>query len=88
MFVALVIQHAMRMRHIVLVPVACLALPYFTRLSHTGNDFRGGGVTDPKMCFDFLYNLTEIFLILRRIRDTVTNVHKSSRKVRVFLLKF
>ena len=33
----------MRIRHIVLLPVACPALPYFTRLSHTRNDFRGGG---------------------------------------------
>jgi hypothetical protein len=37
-FVALVIQHAMRMRRIILPSVACLAVPYFSTLSH---DFRG-----------------------------------------------
>jgi len=33
-FVALFIQHAMHMQHIILSPVACPALPYFFRLSH------------------------------------------------------
>ena len=32
--VASVIQHVMRMRCIILSPVACLALPYFSTLSH------------------------------------------------------
>jgi hypothetical protein len=38
-FVALGIQHAMRMR-LILSSVACLALLYFCRLSHERNDFR------------------------------------------------
>ena len=38
--VALGIQHVMRMRHIILSPVACPALQYFSRLSQKGNDFR------------------------------------------------
>jgi hypothetical protein len=37
-FVALVIQHAMRMRHIVIC--ACPDLQYFSTLSHTLNSFR------------------------------------------------
>ena len=39
--VASVIQHAKRMRRLLLSTVACLVLLYFSTLSHKGHDYRG-----------------------------------------------
>jgi hypothetical protein len=44
--VALVIQHAMRMRRIIFSPVACQDVHYFSMLSKKLRDFRGGGGGD------------------------------------------
>ena len=59
MFVVLVTQHAMRMRH------ACPALQNFSTLSHERHDFRNR-VTEHKMCvLTHSTILSEKFLILR-----------------------
>ena len=48
-YVVLVIQHAMRMLHIILPPVPCLGLPYFSTLSHIRHDFKKNDIRH-KMC--------------------------------------
>jgi hypothetical protein len=55
-FAALVIQHAMRMRLIILPSVASLAAPYFPTLSHKRHLFRKK-VTEYKMCV-FIFSTT------------------------------
>jgi hypothetical protein len=47
--VALGMQHAKSMRRIILSPVACPALQYFSALSHKRHDFRGRKNTEHKM---------------------------------------
>jgi hypothetical protein len=85
MSVALIIQHATRMRHILLSSVACPAVPYFSTLSHKRHDFREGKkkLSNIKLCFDFSRQLlSEKFLILRRTkRDIDINVHRAFCKV-------
>ena len=53
-FVALSIRHAMRMRHIMLLSVPCLAVLYFSALSPKQHDSRGvvgrGGVIENNLC--------------------------------------
>ena len=69
--------------------VACTALQYFSTLSLEPHDFRKE-VTERKICLlIFSTILSETFLILRRTgRDTTPNVHRSSRKVPVIVVRF
>ena len=87
--VALVIQHLKFMHRILLPSVACLAVPYFSTLSHKRHDFRKN-VVKHKVIFLFSVKfLSETFLVLRRIqRYIVINVRMSSCIVPVILLRF
>ena len=49
--VSLVIQHAKRMRSIMLSSVACLALKYFPTLTHKRHDFRGEKLLNTEFVF-------------------------------------
>jgi hypothetical protein len=84
-----VIQHAKRMRRIILPSVACLAVPYFYTLSHKRHDF-WKKLLNIKCVFWFSVQLlSETFLILRRIqRDIIINIHRSLRKVPLLLSDF
>ena len=88
-YVALVIQHAKRMRRIILSAVACLAVPFsFTYLINSKNFVKR--YLSIKDLFWFpLQLLFEIFLILRRIkRDIIICVHMSLCKVPIILVTF
>jgi hypothetical protein len=87
--VALVIEQAARMRRIILSLVTCPAVPYFSTLSHKRHDFWKKKLLNIKCVFWFsLQLLSEIFLILRTIeRYTVMNLHRSSCRVSVILVK-
>jgi hypothetical protein len=85
--VALVTQHATRMRRIVIC--ARLVLPYFSTLCHKRRDLRKE-VFGHKICVLIFYPiLSETFLILRRTeRDMIINALVSSCKVLFILVIF
>ena len=87
--VALGIQHAMRMRRIILSSVACLALPYFFTLSHKRRDFWIKFAAHKMFTLIFSTTFSETFLILSRIeQDIIINIRGSSCKVLDVLVSF
>ena len=67
-FVALGIQHAMRMRHIVICGLPRSTT--FFHISHKRHDFRRKKkVTEYKMCFDFLYKFRPNFSLYEEISE-------------------
>ena len=53
MFAAQVIQHAKRVRHIVICGLSTFIFPHYLI---RGTIFGGGGYLTQNVCFDFLYN--------------------------------
>ena len=88
MHVALLIEHATRMRYIVMSFLAPLAQLYFWTVSHKRHDLKR--LLNTKCVFSFsLKRLSETFIILTRIkRDIVTNVKTSPCKVPLLLSDF
>jgi hypothetical protein len=87
-FIALAIQHAKRMRFIILSSVASLAPPHFSALSHKRKDGRKKLLNVKRVLISCTV-LSEIILNLREIqRDIVINVKASSHKVLFILARF
>ena len=86
MYVTLFIQHAMRIRRLMSV-VSSLGSPYFCTLSHKLRDF-WKKVFDHKIFCFYLELVSENFFILRRIKRDIVNVHGSSCKMPIILVRY
>ena len=71
---ALFIQHATRLHHIILRIMTCMAVPYSSILSHKLHDF--GRRNNHKMCVMIYFTTwSEIFLTIKaNQKDIVVNV--------------
>jgi hypothetical protein len=83
-----IIQHAKRMRRIILSSVTCLAIPYFSTSCHKRHNLGAGEWNEYKMrVFIFSKTLSKTFLVLRFQRDIIS-VQRPLCKVPVILLYF
>jgi hypothetical protein len=73
--VALVVQNAMHMCHVILSSVASLALPYFSTLTHKWHDFQKN-ITEHTMCV-LIFSTTFIWNISHSKKNWVRYDHKS-----------
>ena len=75
-FVALIIQHPMHMRHIILPSMVCPAVHYFSTLSHTLRCFRNK-VAEQQICFFyFLHNFcVKHFSIQEELSDIPSKLY-------------
>jgi hypothetical protein len=73
--VVLVIEHAKRMRRIILSCGACLAVPHFSHHLIHGANFEKNKVIEHKMR---VLSFSASFLILRRIVSVITKAKSSS----------
>ena len=88
MSVALDIQHAMRMCHVISSSVVCLAAQYSSTLSHKWHDFRKKKIVENSLCSLILSKiLSETFLVARSERDII-DIHRYSCKLAGILLRF
>jgi len=86
-FVALVIRHAIRMRHIVIFGLSVFSA--FSKLSHEWHDFRKKMILHKNVFWFSLHSLHEKFLIpIRSERDMIINVCCYSCKILLFLSDF
>ena len=84
---ALFIHHAMCLCHVILSPVVCLSVLYFSYYLNNGM-ISDKSLLNIKRVFWFtLQLLFETFLILRRIQQNI-KVHRSSYKVPILLVTF
>jgi hypothetical protein len=86
--VALVIQHATRMRNTVIIDLSGCTI-FLHLISQTARFFLIKFIEHKTRAFIFYTTLFETFLILRRTeRDMIKNVNNTSRKVLVILVRF
>jgi hypothetical protein len=89
MSVAFVIQHVKHKQHIILLTVACQALPYFTHYLTNGTIFGKKLLNIICVFLFFLQCLSETLLMLRRIQCvSMINAPSSSCKVTAILVRF